>query len=194
MLGHPAWLLHMAPHLKNITLGNLVGMEGGGSTDVIALSTFMNTQLDPTVSWSELEWLRGEWDLPLLVKGILSPEDAKRAVAMGADGIVVSNHGGRQLDGAPSTISVLREIVEAVDGRAEVILDGGVRRGADVVKALALGAKACAIGKSALYGLAAAGQPGRTHVPSLTGPDTMRMGTGRPLLSSGVTTGTVSPG
>lgn len=164
MLGHPGWLLRMAPHLRKVTLGNLAGVEGPGTSDIVALSTFMNTQIDPRVNWKDLEWLRGEWDLPLLVKGILSAEDAGRAIEAGVDGIVVSNHGGRQLDGAPSTISVLREVVEAVDGRAEVILDSGVRRGADVVKALALGAKACAIGKAALYGLAAGGQRGVEQV------------------------------
>jgi L-lactate dehydrogenase (cytochrome) len=164
MLAHPVWLARMAPRLKQITMGNIAGMDGVGGTDVMALSAFMNTQLDPSVNWDDLAWLRGEWDLPLLVKGILTGEDARRAVEAGADGVIVSNHGGRQLDGAPSTISVLREVVEAVDGAGEVILDSGVRRGADVVKALALGAKACAIGKSALYGLAAGGQGGVEQV------------------------------
>ncbi|MEC9342052.1 MAG: alpha-hydroxy acid oxidase [Pseudomonadota bacterium] len=167
MLAHPVWLARMAPRLKQITMGNIAGMDGAGSTDVMALSAFMNTQLDPSVNWDDLAWLRGEWDLPLLVKGILTGEDARRAVEAGADGVIVSNHGGRQLDGAPSTISVLREVVEAVDGAGEVILDSGVRRGADVVKALARGAKACAIGKSALYGLAAGGQGGVEQVSEI---------------------------
>ena len=133
----------------------------------MALSTFMNTQIDPSVSWNDLESLRAQWDLPLLVKGVLSPEDASRAVELGADGIIISNHGGRQLDGAPSTISALPAIADAVGGRADLILDGGIRRGADVVKALALGARACMIGKGALYGLAAQGETGVDQVIDL---------------------------
>ncbi len=162
LLRHAAWLWRMAPH-RGLTLGNLVGW-GGQDSSVVALSTFMNTQIDPSISWADLEWLRAEWDLPLLVKGILHPEDARQAVAAGADAIIVSNHGGRQLDGAPSTISVLPRVVDAVGGAAEVILDSGVRRGADILKALALGARACMIGKAALYGLGAGGEPGVARV------------------------------
>ena len=124
----------------------------------------MNTQIDPSISWADLDWLRAEWDLPLLVKGILHPDDARQAVAAGADGIIVSNHGGRQLDGAPSTISALAGVVDAVGASADVILDSGVRRGADILKALALGARACMIGKAALYGLGAGGQGGVERV------------------------------
>ncbi len=124
----------------------------------------MNTQIDPSISWADLDWLRTEWDLPLLVKGILHPDDARQAVAAGADGIIVSNHGGRQLDGAPSTISALASVVDAVGASADVILDSGVRRGADILKALALGARACMIGKAALYGLGAGGQGGVERV------------------------------
>ncbi len=159
MISHPLWLLRMAPQLKNISMGNVEGIEGAGE-GVVALSTFMNQQIDPSISWDDLAWLRQEWDKPLLVKGVLNGADARRMVEMGADGIVVSNHGGRQLDGAPSTISVLPEIADAVSGDGEIILDSGIRRGADIVKALALGATACGIGKSALYGLAAEGQSG----------------------------------
>ena len=163
MVSHPLWLTRMAPHLKDITMGNIKGLDGAGE-GVVALSAFMNQQIDPTISWDDLSWLRGIWDKPLLVKGVLNGEDARRMVDLGADGIIISNHGGRQLDGAPSTISVLKEIVDAVDGEAEIILDSGIRRGADIVKALALGATACGIGKSMLYGLAADGQPGVTGV------------------------------
>lgn len=162
---HPRWALRMLPH-RDMTLGNLKGFGAGGD-DVMALSTFMNTQIDPSVSWNDLESLRAQWDLPLLVKGVLSPEDASRAVELGADGIIISNHGGRQLDGAPSTISALPAIADAVGGRADLILDGGIRRGADVVKALALGARACMIGKAALYGLAAGGEAGVDQVIDL---------------------------
>lgn len=163
MISHPRWLLRMAPHLKDITMGNVKGLDGAGE-GVVALSAFMNQQIDPTISWDDLAWLRGIWDKPLLVKGVLNAEDARRMVDMGVDGIVISNHGGRQLDGAPSTISVLREIADAVAGDADIILDSGIRRGADVVKALALGATACGIGKAMLYGLAAEGQSGVTGV------------------------------
>lgn len=163
MATHPRWLLKMAPHFKKITMGNIEGIKGAGE-GVVALSTFMNEQIDPTVTWDDLEWLRGNWDRPLLVKGVLNAADARRMVDLGADGIFISNHGGRQLDGAPSTISVLPEIADAVAGDAEIILDSGIRRGADVIKALALGATACGIGKSTYYGLAAAGQAGVTGV------------------------------
>jgi len=163
MVGHPRWLLRMAPHLKEITMANVEGTEGAGE-GVVALSAFMNEQLDPTISWDDLAWLRGIWDKPLLVKGVLNAEDARRMVDMGADGIIISNHGGRQLDGAPSTISVLREIADAVAGDADIILDSGIRRGADIVKALAIGATACGIGKSMLYGLASDGQAGVSGV------------------------------
>jgi len=163
MVGHPRWLLRMAPHLKEITMGNVEGIKGAGE-GVVALSAFMNEQLDPTISWDDLAWLRGIWDKPLLVKGVLNAEDARRMVDMGADGIIISNHGGRQLDGAPSTISVLREIADAVAGDADIILDSGIRRGADIVKALAMGATACGIGKSMLYGLASDGQAGVSGV------------------------------
>jgi L-lactate dehydrogenase (cytochrome)/(S)-mandelate dehydrogenase len=114
----------------------------------------------PKRSWDDLARVRDAWDRPLIVKGILSPDDAARCVELGADGIVVSNHGGRLLDGVPATISVLEEIVEAVGGRADVLLDGGIRRGSDVAKALALGASACLVARPYHYGLAAAGQEG----------------------------------
>jgi isopentenyl diphosphate isomerase/L-lactate dehydrogenase-like FMN-dependent dehydrogenase len=120
--------------------------------------------VDPSLTWRDLEWLRSECPLPLLVKGVLTAEDATLAVEHGAAGIVVSNHGGRQLDGVPATLDVLPEVVEAVGGRAEVYLDGGIRRGTDVAKALALGARAVFIGRPALWGLAADGEAGARHV------------------------------
>ena len=121
---------------------------------------------DATVSWRDLEWLAG-YRLPVVVKGILTAEDAALACEHGAAAVVVSNHGGRQLDGVPASLDVLEEVVDAVDGRAEVLLDGGVRRGADVLKALALGARAVLIGRAMLWGLAAAGEDGVTHVLQL---------------------------
>jgi L-lactate dehydrogenase (cytochrome) len=129
----------------------------------------VNSQTDPSLSWAELEWLRGEWSNPLLVKGVLHPDDAARVVDCGADAVIVSNHGGRQLDGASSTIAALPGIVEAVGDRAEVLLDGGVRRGTDIVKALALGARACLVGRPMLYGLATAGVDGAERVIEMLG-------------------------
>ena len=119
--------------------------------------------LDPSVSWRDLEWLAG-FGLPVVIKGILTPEDAKLAVEHGAAGIVVSNHGGRQLDGVPASIDVLEDIAEVVDGRAEVLLDSGVRRGIDVLRAIALGARAVLAGRAPLWGLAARGDEGVADV------------------------------
>lgn len=121
-------------------------------------------RFDPSVSWPDAERMIAEWDGPFAIKGILSPADARRAVAIGATAIIVSNHGGRQLDSVPGTIDCLQSIVDAVGDDAEVILDGGIRRGTDVLKALAMGAKACMIGRPYLYGLATAGQAGVTRV------------------------------
>jgi isopentenyl diphosphate isomerase/L-lactate dehydrogenase-like FMN-dependent dehydrogenase len=123
--------------------------------------------VDASLTWRDLEWLRSECRLPLVVKGLLTAEDALLACEHGADGIVVSNHGGRQLDGAPATLDALPEVVEAAAGRAEVYLDGGVRRGTDVAKALALGAQAVFVGRPALWGLAARGEEGARHVLEL---------------------------
>lgn len=120
--------------------------------------------VDASLTWRDLEWLRSECQLPLVLKGILTHEDAALACEHGADGIIVSNHGGRQLDGVPATLDALPEVAEAVGGRAEVYLDGGVRRGTDVMKALALGARAVFVGRPALWGLAAGGEAGARHV------------------------------
>jgi L-lactate dehydrogenase (cytochrome)/(S)-mandelate dehydrogenase len=120
----------------------------------------MASLLDPGMSWSDVAWLRGVWKGPLLIKGILHPAEAARAADAGVDGIIVSNHGGRQLDGAIASFDALPAVVKAVDGRLPVLLDGGVRRGSDVVKALALGAACCLIGRPQLFGLAVAGEAG----------------------------------
>ena len=140
---------------------NLRELRGGEPGSVRQVS------LSPQISWSHLDWLRKTSDLPILVKGILHPEDAKLAVHRGVDALVVSNHGGRQLDTAPATIDQLPRIVEAVDGQVPVLLDGGIRRGTDVVKALALGADAVAVGRPALWGLAADGERGVVSVLSM---------------------------
>ena len=138
--------------------------RAGGLAGGERLTSFVQGLFNPDLGWEDLRWIREAWDGPLVLKGVMSAEDALRAVEAGCQGIVVSNHGGRQLDGLPATIDVLPEVVEALGGRAEVLLDGGVRRGSDVVKALALGAKACLIGRPWLYGLAAGGEAGVARV------------------------------
>ncbi|MFQ5891157.1 MAG: alpha-hydroxy acid oxidase, partial [Gemmatimonadota bacterium] len=141
-----------------LTLANLVAAPGASRTDIVTLGLIAERQFDPAVTWSNLSWFRSLWAGPLLLKGVLSADDARRALDHGVDGLIVSNHGGRQLDGAPASVEVLPEIVDAVGGKAEVLMDGGIRRGADVVKALALGARAVMIGRPHLYGLAVGGQ------------------------------------
>ena len=154
----PTWALKVLLG-KRRTFGNLAGRMSntGGLT---TLSQWIASQFDPTVTWKDIEWVRSRWPGKLILKGILDAEDARLACENAADALVVSNHGGRQLDGAPSTISVLPEVVEAVGGRCEVLFDGGVQSGQDVLKALALGARGCLIGKTFLYALAAMGEAG----------------------------------
>jgi L-lactate dehydrogenase (cytochrome) len=156
----PTWALKVL-FGKRRTFGNLVGRIGG-SSGINTLAEWTATQFDPSADWHDVEWVRSRWSGKLILKGVLDAEDARLALAAGADAIVVSNHGGRQLDGAPSSISVLREIVETIDGRCEVMFDSGVRSGQDIAKALALGARGALIGKSFLYALSAAGEAGVT--------------------------------
>jgi L-lactate dehydrogenase (cytochrome) len=156
----PTWALSVL-FGKRRTFGNLVGRIGG-SSGINTLAEWIATQFDASANWRDVEWVRSRWSGKLILKGVLDPEDARQAVAAGADAIVVSNHGGRQLDGAASSISVLNEIVDAVAGRCEVMFDGGVRSGQDIAKALALGARGALIGKSFLYALSAAGEGGVT--------------------------------
>jgi L-lactate dehydrogenase (cytochrome) len=144
---------------KHRSFGNLEGRIGG-SNGIRTLAEWTQTQFDASANWRDVDWVRSRWPGKLILKGVLDAEDAHFCVAAGADAIVVSNHGGRQLDGAPSTISVLPEIVSAVDGRCEVYFDGGIRSGQDIAKALALGARGTLIGKSFLFALAAAGEAG----------------------------------
>ncbi len=156
----PSWALRVL-FGKRRTFGNLEGRIGGTS-GIRSLAEWTATQFDPSANWRDVEWVRSRWPGKLILKGVLEAEDARLALAAGADAIVVSNHGGRQLDGAPSSISVLPEIVAAIDGRCEVLFDGGIRSGQDIAKAVALGARAGLIGKAFLYALAAAGEPGVT--------------------------------
>jgi len=156
----PSWALKVL-FGKRRTFGNLAGRIGG-SSGIRTLAQWTATQFDPSANWRDVEWVRSRWPGKLILKGVLDAEDARLGLATGADAIVVSNHGGRQLDGAPSSISVLPEIVAAIDGRCEVLFDGGIRSGQDIAKALALGARGTLIGKSFLYALAAAGEAGVT--------------------------------
>ena len=143
-----------------LTLANLVGAPGAPRTDIVTLGGVANRQVDPSVAWADLAWFRSLWSGPLLLKGVLTAADARRAVDHGVDGLIVSNHGGRQLDGAPASVEALPEVADAVGDRIEVLLDGGVRRGGDVVRALALGARAVMVGRPYLYGLGAGGSTG----------------------------------
>jgi len=158
---HFGWLMNVGMGPK-VTFRNFEGTAARNAS-AVTITQFIAGQYDLSVSWKDLEWFKAVWGGPVAVKGILSAEDARIAVDHGADALIVSNHGGRQLDGAMSAIRALPDVVDAVQGRAEVILDGGVRRGADVVKALALGARACMTGRAWLYGLAAGGEGGVTR-------------------------------
>jgi L-lactate dehydrogenase (cytochrome) len=157
MLTRPAWLAGILRG-KRRTFGNLASFfpEQGAAT----LAEWSNAQLDATLNWNDVAWVRDRWPGKLILKGILDADDARLAGESGVDALIVSNHGGRQLDGATSTIAALPAVVDAVAGRCEVLLDGGITCGQDVLKALALGARACFVGKAYLYGLAAQGQAG----------------------------------
>ena len=156
------WLWRMRRDLKRVTFGNYV--HPGEAIDLKSLAGRMASLLDPSMSWTDVDDLRRIWHGPLLLKGILHPDEARRAVERGIDGVIVSNHGGRQLDGAAASIAALPAIVDAVGGRIPVLIDGGIRRGSDVVKALATGAQACLVGRPQLWGLAIAGEAGVAHM------------------------------
>lgn len=155
----PRWALGMLG-TRNRNFGNLAGFIPGGGKGLTTLSQWIASQFDPTLSWKDVAWVRSLWPGKLIVKGILDVEDARAAVDAGADAVVVSNHGGRQLDSAPAAIRVLPHIADAIGDRSEVWFDSGVRSGQDVLKALALGAQATLIGKAFLYGLGAMGERG----------------------------------
>lgn len=144
---------------KRKTFGNISG-HVPGMENVNSLAQWTNDQFDPALNWKDVAWIKSNWPGKLIIKGIIDPEDARIAVDVGADAIVVSNHGGRQLDGAPSSISALPKVVQAVGTKTEVMFDGGIRTGADIMRALALGARSCLIGRAYVYGLGAGGQAG----------------------------------
>lgn len=158
ILAHPGWVLSFlndggVPKLQNVVI------PGKGPMDMLDVATALS---ESTVTWADLKWIRKVWSGPIVVKGILVGDDAKRAVDEGATAVVVSNHGGRQLDSTPASVKALREIVSAVNGQVEIMVDGGIRCGSDVVKAICLGARAVLIGRAYAYGLAAGGRPGVT--------------------------------
>jgi len=160
---HPRWVRDVALGGKPLTFGNLER----ALPDAQVPGDFQNwvaNQFDPTVTWEDLAWLRTKWAGKIVLKGILDPDDARQAVDRGADGVVVSNHGGRQLDDVPSTISALPLIADAVGAQCDVLVDGGIRSGLDIVKSLALGAKACLIGRSWAFAVAARGEVGVSHI------------------------------
>ena len=156
---HPAWTLAFLRG-DPIRFANVVGRDVGDGASPVTLSDYINTQFDPSLSWDDVDWLRSVWDGPIVVKGIQRVDDAVRAADAGVEAIALSNHGGRQLDGAPAAFDLVAPVADAVGGRTEVICDGGIRRGSDIVKAVAAGATAAMAGRAYLYALGAAGERG----------------------------------
>lgn len=163
---HPAWTWAFV-RAEPISFANVVGRHVGDGSDPVSLADYINTQFDPSLSWRDLEWFRERWDGKVVVKGIQSVDDACTAAQVGVDAVALSNHGGRQLDGAPPPLELVAPTADAVGGQVEIYCDGGVRRGSDIVKAVALGATACMAGRAYLYGLGAGGERGVDHVLSL---------------------------
>lgn len=160
---HPSWSLPALTGAK-FNLANVSHKVDGLASGPMSLFDYIGAQFDSSVEWRDVEWLASQWNGPLAIKGVMTPEDARRSIASGATGVMISNHGGRQLDGAPPPIDQIEAVRAAVGDAPDVICDGGIRRGSDVVKALALGATACSIGRPYLYGLAAGGEAGVDRV------------------------------
>ena len=163
LLSHPRWIRRTVIGGRPLTFGNLENAVPGARSPA-AFKEWVDSQFDPSVTWDDVAWVRDNWKGKLVVKGVLDPEDARRAADAGVDGIVVSNHGGRQLDSVPSTVRALPDVGDAVGDRVEVLADGGVRNGLDVVKMTALGARAILIGRPWAWAVAARGQSGVRHV------------------------------
>ena len=161
LMTKPSWCVGMA-QTRNRTFGNIVG-HAKGVDDVSSLSAWTSAQFDPRLNWDDVEWIKRKWRGKLILKGVMDSEDAQHAVDSGADALVVSNHGGRQLDGAPSSIAALEKIAAEVGSKIEVLMDGGVRSGQDILKAKALGARGVLLGRAFLYGLGAMGEAGVTR-------------------------------
>ena len=163
LVSHPRWIRDVALGGKPLTFGNLEKAVPGARTPD-AFRSWVDAQFDPSVTWDDIAWVREHWNGRLVVKGVLDPDDARRAVEVGVDGVIVSNHGGRQLDAVPSTARALPAIAEAVGDQVEVLVDGGIRTGLDVVKMVALGARAVLIGRAWAWAVAARGEAGVRHV------------------------------
>jgi len=170
---HPGWTWDFI-RAEPITFANVSGQGVPSGGEAVNLAEYINRQFDPALSWRDLDWFRAEWDGPIVLKGIQSVDDARLAADAGVDAIALSNHGGRQLDGSPPPIELVAPVADAIGDRTEIICDGGIRRGSDVVKAVALGARACMIGRAYLYGLATAGERGVDHVLALLAADMRR--------------------
>ena len=170
---HPEWTWRFV-RAEPIRFANVTGRDVGDGSDAVSLHEYIDRQFDPTMSWSDLEWLRDRWSGPLIVKGIQTVDDAVLAAKVGVQAVMLSNHGGRQLDTAPTPISLVAPVTDAVGDAVEVICDGGVRRGSDIVKAVALGAKAVGVGRAYLYALGAAGERGVDHLVDLFTADIKR--------------------
>jgi L-lactate dehydrogenase (cytochrome) len=186
IVSHPSWAIAML-HSKRWTFGNYADRAKSGN--VKDMAKLVRSQLDPSFDAKTLQWVRSLWPGRLIVKGILNPDDARMAVDSGADAVLVSNHGGRQLDSAPSTACMLPRIVKAVGGRTEVYVDSGVRSGLDILKFLGLGARACFIGRSYIYGLGAYGHAGVTKALEI-----LREELSIAMALTGVTDATEIPG
>ena len=170
---HPGWTWRFV-RAEPIRFANVTGRDVNDGASAVTLAEYVNAQFDPGLSWADIEWMRTVWDGPIVLKGIQTVADAQLAAEHGIEAIALSNHGGRQLDDAPSPISLVAPVVDAVGDRLEVYCDGGVRRGSDIVKAVALGARACLIGRAYLSGLAAGGERGVDHVLGLLRDDVRR--------------------
>jgi L-lactate dehydrogenase (cytochrome) len=170
---HPGWTWDFL-RAEPIRFANVAGHDVGDGTTAVSLADYINSQFDPALSWHDVEWMRSVWAGPLVVKGVQTVADAQIAAAAGVEAVALSNHGGRQLDGAPAAIDLVAPVADALGGRLEIICDGGVRRGSDIVKAVALGARACMAGRAYLYGLGAAGERGVDRVLELLLADVRR--------------------
>jgi L-lactate dehydrogenase (cytochrome) len=170
---HPGWTWAFV-RAEPIRFANVVAGGAGDGSDAVSLADYVNSQFDPGLSWDDVDWMRSVWDGPIVVKGVQTVEDARLAAEAGVAAVALSNHGGRQLDGAPAPLGLVAPVADAVGDRVEVICDGGVRRGSDIVKAVALGARACMAGRAYLYGLGAAGERGVDHVLRLLSADVRR--------------------
>jgi L-lactate dehydrogenase (cytochrome) len=156
---HPGWTWSFL-RAEPIAFANVVGRSVGDGSDPVSLADYINSQFDPGLSWDDIAWFRSVWDGPIVLKGVQSVEDARHAADEGVEAIALSNHGGRQLDGAPPPLELVAPVADRLGDRVEILCDGGIRRGSDIVKAVALGARACMTGRAYLYGLAAGGERG----------------------------------